>query len=88
MVPIPSCPFPAVPHDCGPNLVETRPRLVEKLPLGRLRCLRALRGLLSHRIIMHHVENLARGYLQHSLVEQSLPSWSVTMLCTCKLNLD
>lgn len=29
MVLIPSCPFPAIPHDYEPNLVETRPRLVE-----------------------------------------------------------
>lgn len=47
----PSCPSPLQPqmHDCGPNLVETGPRLVENLPLGRLRCLCALRGLLSHK---------------------------------------
>lgn len=32
-----------------PNLVETRPRLVENLPLGSLRCLRAWKGLLSHK---------------------------------------
>lgn len=32
-----------------PNLVETRPRLVENLPLGSLRCLPALKGLLSHK---------------------------------------
>lgn len=33
--------LPSALHDYGPNLVETGPRLVENLPLGRLRCLRA-----------------------------------------------
>lgn len=71
---VPSCPFPAILHDGGPNLVETRPRLVENLPLGRLRCLCALRWLLSHKIVMRHVENLAQENLQPSIAEQFLPA--------------
>lgn len=42
LVPGSRLPFLTMLHDCGPKLVETGPRLVRDLPLGRLRCLRAL----------------------------------------------
>lgn len=56
-------PFPNTLHDYGPNLVETGPRLVENLPLGRLRCLRASHAFSG--VTITHIDHASAG--EHGL---------------------